>query len=590
MCDDKSIRNLTEHDYGNTNAMVVDLACDIVSNTTKDREANLKYIEKMQSNLEDNTDNSIAMIEDEEDVPSDFFDDFSNQDFMAGLDIVDTWDDEEVINKQEKKEDLKIVKKTKKNYYSKKQEGFSSYKKGHNSKINSFSKEKSKSKGRISTGSKDKFKSSGERLRKERSNYYDSRNRTPNRTLYSKERENYKSNWDNSREIKGKSNKEYQKGKIMEDIFDLRRDPEKTKRDIQKDKDRCAKNVEAKIISEKLKVVETGLVPPGTEMEVDLMKLNSEMEKGLKKNKLKNKKMEKSKSPNNDFCLDTCYKTTPNPTSYISKPSYEHRFEKNSENKYKYRSRSPYTGTFDKRFEEKQRRRRNMSPFIIERRSRSISLELSPSSNVSERELWLRNREKKMRKRTASPFKSSNRKKSPGFLEELAKKLKFENKKKQYLEQIQKSLNETSKINYSMVPAPVTSLPPSNNSISAPGIMLPSVTPLPVPYYTPQMDPLPQYDQHYFIGQSNMFHNSSNIYPAPFNDHCAPNYIPIQPHDSIVTSPADNSSVYFHTRVGNVSNNVKIQTKNIPNIQKEKEQEAITKVIVIYFHNVHLHY
>lgn len=35
---------------------------------------------------------------DEEDVPPDFFDDFSNQDFMEGLDIVDTWDEEGQIS------------------------------------------------------------------------------------------------------------------------------------------------------------------------------------------------------------------------------------------------------------------------------------------------------------------------------------------------------------------------------------------------------------------------------------------------------------------------------------------------------------
>lgn len=65
------------------------------------------------------------------------------------------------------------------------------------------------------------------------------------------------------------SRRERSKG-IDADEFDIRRDPNKTKRDIQRDKAKCEKDKEKKLITEKLKLVETGLVPPGMEMEVDI--------------------------------------------------------------------------------------------------------------------------------------------------------------------------------------------------------------------------------------------------------------------------------------------------------------------------------
>lgn len=57
---------------------------------------------------------------------------------------------------------------------------------------------------------------------------------------------------------------------IDADEFDIRRDPNKTKRAIQRDKAKCEKDKEKKLITEKLKLVETGLVPPGMETEIDI--------------------------------------------------------------------------------------------------------------------------------------------------------------------------------------------------------------------------------------------------------------------------------------------------------------------------------
>lgn len=70
-----------------------------------------------------------------------------------------------------------------------------------------------------------------------------------------------------------------EKGKgIDADDFDIRRDPNKTKRDIERDKAKCEKDKEKKLITEKLKLVETGLVPPGMEMEVDIPDVNKDKE------------------------------------------------------------------------------------------------------------------------------------------------------------------------------------------------------------------------------------------------------------------------------------------------------------------------
>lgn len=64
--------------------------------------------------------------------------------------------------------------------------------------------------------------------------------------------------------------KQKEKEKETAKQLETRRDPKKRDRDIERDKLKCAKDKEAKLISEKLRVVETGLVPPGTEMDCDM--------------------------------------------------------------------------------------------------------------------------------------------------------------------------------------------------------------------------------------------------------------------------------------------------------------------------------
>lgn len=163
----------------------------------------------------------------EEDVPQDFFDDFLNQDFMAGLDVVDAWDADEDDESNHAKNDL-----------DKRKDGKKEQEKDENLK-------------------------------------------------------------EDAKETKGNKDKKYE-GNLK------RRDPDKTKRDIQRDKDKCAKDREVKLIKEKLKVVETGLVPPGMEMEVDLNEIQKQNVKNDKvnvestaavKRKMKSGEKKPSKSP-----------------------------------------------------------------------------------------------------------------------------------------------------------------------------------------------------------------------------------------------------------------------------------------------------
>lgn len=169
--------------------------------------------------------------EDEEDVPADFFDDFLNDDFMDGLDIVDTWDEDGQLP------DSPNDKVQEENDTKNKQEESKTDSRTLRSKKENRSRERHRS--------TDRYKDLRDKLRRQRP-----------------QRENTPSKKDD----KGNS------------IERSRRDPEKTRRDILKDKDKCAKDKEVKIINEKLKVVETGLVPPGMEMEVDLRELRKKQE------------------------------------------------------------------------------------------------------------------------------------------------------------------------------------------------------------------------------------------------------------------------------------------------------------------------
>ncbi|EFA02081.2 uncharacterized protein mkg-p [Tribolium castaneum] len=246
--------------------------------------------------------------EEEEDVPADFFDDFSNQDFMDGLDIVDAWDEASKPVTTDPPIDIKVEKLERKH-------------------------------------SPIRFSPTERKSSEKRKKLARSRSRTPTRR--------YHTSWKRSRS----------RDRIRE-----RRDPEKTKRDINRDKIKCARDRELKIVSDKLKIVETGLVPPGTEMDFDVGTVLPEKRRS----------------------------NTGSKTRYVSRRSSSRETRKRY-------SRSPV-----------------YRPSRIRSRKRTSSIE----SGVSERELWIRSSRKRTRSRSRdSPRKKREETKKKSFLEEIRDKL-----------------------------------------------------------------------------------------------------------------------------------------------------------------------
>lgn len=157
----------------------------------------------------------------EEDVPEDFFDDFLKEDFMAGLDIVDE-DDEQDGAKNAKIGELTGKEKKKKK------------------KIDHVKQFKASEPDRQVKGQKIKLNMKGQELRVER-----------------EELERLDQELEQMRQEKFRRST----------LDDIRRDPEKTRQAIQKDKLKSAKDKEKKLITD---IVETGLVPPGMELEMDI--------------------------------------------------------------------------------------------------------------------------------------------------------------------------------------------------------------------------------------------------------------------------------------------------------------------------------
>nr|CAH7768649.1 unnamed protein product [Callosobruchus chinensis] len=161
--------------------------------------------------------------DDGDDLPGDFFDDFLKEDFMAGLDVVD--EDEEVdeksVSENAEKQEVRVPVKSRlgiRPIKNQKQKMFMT-----NTFKHSFQRKVPK---------------------------------PPNQPPA------YKGS------MKPKIRNEDKKHDPF--LPDTRRDPSKTKRDIERDKERCVKDKEKKLITEKLALVETGLVPPGMEMEIDV--------------------------------------------------------------------------------------------------------------------------------------------------------------------------------------------------------------------------------------------------------------------------------------------------------------------------------
>ncbi|KAB0804395.1 hypothetical protein PPYR_01365 [Photinus pyralis] len=435
----------------------------------------------------------------DEDVPSDFFDDFLNNDFMDGLDVVDIWDDE-----CEKKEG-----RTKK----------------------SRSKSRSRSRRRDSRSRRRRSRSGSIfRSRRYREEYRRRGRSRERRSRDKRSRERYT----------GKGEKD---SDCDESNVDHRRDPAKTKRDIQKDKDTCAKKEEEKSISEKLKVVETGLVPPGTELEVDLNDLKPVDPKAESKSKAANREKQRSDSPQKRVDRTSRLYGSKRTYQYTRSPHW-----RKSRSPLRY-SRSPLS---KRRRSLERRSRRDYSADRYRRRSRSLSFELSPEPSSN------RNREKHT---SWSKRSSSN---TRDFLEELATKL-AKSEKKKYYNKVKEIIAQPPKQQPPHTYHPVPPVPP-------PG-PVPAPIRAPAPYFPQHMDPAAQYDHHFFIGQQ--FPLNPMHYPHPLQG------MPPAVGNHMISQPvAPSMQVERSTSQipANNFNNTTFDTSNNINVNVQKEKEAIHKL------------
>ncbi|KAL3267163.1 hypothetical protein HHI36_011301 [Cryptolaemus montrouzieri] len=361
-------------------------------------------------------DNEDSNKGDEEDVPDDFFDDFSNQDFINGLDIVDAWEE---VEKSKPKEETENEEKLKQRKRSKEP-------KSHGRKSRSAERGKRKR-------SEEKRRRSRER--RPRENSFQSK-RIPN------ERE-------------------------------LRRDPVKTKRDVDKDRENYTKKQEQKLIS---KVVETGLVPPGMETEVNLSEIESTTKQEDKERDVLKREIVLKHSKEKES-RDKSRERRRRRSKSFEKVSSTHRGRSRGRSSERRRGRS--RGRQD-RSREKLRwnrsreryfgRDREVSPFSpLSRRRRSRSL--------SDRERWL-----KLRK---SP--SIERKYRGGIGEE----------RMSFLEEIKMKLD-----GHSTNRSPVDYFPPTNYIQPVHNIYptepIQVAAPAPNQFFPP--NPNSPYDQNFFIG------------------------------------------------------------------------------------------
>lgn len=457
-----------------------------------DDETAAKKTNSPTSNEKNKTTPKKSDLVEEEDVPSDFFDDFLNNDFMDGLDVVDIWDDE-----CEKKEG-----RTKK----------------------SKSKSRSRSRRRDSRSRRRRSRSSSIfRSRRYREEYKRRGRSRERRSRDRRSREKYRS--------KGEKDSDGDESNV-----DHRRDPVKTKRDIQKDKATCAKKEEEKSISEKLKVVETGLVPPGTELEVDLNEFKPVDPKTDSKSKGANREKRKSDSPQKR--VDRTSRPYGNKRSYRYSRSPNWR-KSRSPARY---SRSPPS---KRRRSVERRSRRDYSADRYRRRSRSLSFEISPEATSD------RNREK--HSTSWSKRSSSN---TRDFLEELATKL-AKSEKKKYYNKVKEIIAQPPK---QQPPPTYHPVPPVSAPVPVPAPMRP-----PVPYFPQHMDPNTQYDHHFFIGQQfpinpmHYPHPQLQGMPHPVGHMIPPPVAP--PMQATSQIPVNN----FSNTPIDTSNNIKV------GVQKEKE-------------------
>ncbi|CAG9765489.1 unnamed protein product [Ceutorhynchus assimilis] len=410
-----------------------------------------------------------AADEKNEDIPPDFFDDFLKDDFMAGLDIVDEDLEDNITNEETNRE----------------------------------SKPPEKAKEQVKKSEEPKKKVKKPSKRDEELKQLD------------KELD----------EIRNKvSKKPDNKSKLDVDNFDIRRDPEKTRQAIQQDKIKSAK----KLIND---IVETGLVPPGMELEVDMAQVKYQPKIRDLREKLRprnlsadnpKKSRRRSKTPSKKPSKTPSKKRSKTPTKKRSKSPPRKRSKspltlrpRNDELPRPRRSRSrprmtrsrtrspprihsplmPRRPRLLSPSPPRRRLRRTRSPSLTRRRSRSPSLTRRRSRSPIFNRSWRRRRSpsysprRKMRR-------SRSRSPKPSFLEEIAAKL---NCKLNYMPQQQFQGNNQVYGNLvPMAPMPVPAMPPQavpHQEVHFFVPPLPQEQPPPEPY-----DPFDQYDESFFIG------------------------------------------------------------------------------------------
>ncbi|XP_065161930.1 uncharacterized protein [Atheta coriaria] len=166
-----------------------------------------------------------------DDVAEDFFDDFNNKEFLAGLDVVDAWEDNESESNQHSIDNENAC---------------------TNEMPYTETVEKEQTNLTTSTEPENIITDAGD-LKKDGP----AGSKVDKLKKYTIPKRKSKSR---SRSLEGKPR---ERNKTRKYDTDSRRDPEKVNRDIQRDKAKCEKER----ITEKLRILETGLVPPGTEMD-----------------------------------------------------------------------------------------------------------------------------------------------------------------------------------------------------------------------------------------------------------------------------------------------------------------------------------
>lgn len=496
--------------------------------------------------------------ESDEDVPGDFFDDFLKEDFMAGLDIVDDdeWDEDKA------KCDAEAVGKSEEN---------------------------------IDT-SLDKHSIENLKKRKKRSIKNEDVNKSPTEQ---KERHNkQKKKRHEGKEVDPKYKRCSEK-RIDADEFDIRRDPEKTKRDIARDKVRCEKDKEMKIISEKLSLVETGLVPPGTEMEIDIEEVKRQKERienksprdlrehikdlkernrspGYRPRSPPKRRSPLRKSPNSKKMSPSRRRSRSPRRDPLTLVRSDMSPTRRSPRRSPFRRTSPLRHRSSERIYSR-RRSRSHSPYYRNRRDK-----YSPhrhrdrsTSRESDREKWL-----KRRNRSRSPRRKRDEKKS--FLQEIAEKLN----------EIRHPVN---------ILPPLQPMPPMQPILQPMQPTLRYVQPQPLPVPVPPPAPVPPpntgpifpesqqqpqydpYDQNFFIGTPQP--------TTPNSFSCQPQPSPLPPGPQMPLNPVSVQSMTLPrvTPSNLTSNSMNISsagTEKKPQnqlIQKPEKQEDIAKVILRTF-------